>query len=533
MPRYIKGSRFWSIEIQGSKMIMREGKTGEDGDLSKALSSNAAEAKAFYAKQIAAQIAKGYKLEPEMPTKKSPTKKATKTAKAPAPGGKRYFEAEGTKFWEVWVDGTTFKTRFGKIGASGQIKIKEFSDKASAVSEYDKMIAEKTKKGYVEGGGDGAATTDDEAPAAPVAGGNQRNPELEKAIVADPYDRNAWMVLADWLQEQGDPRGELMALQIGNKTKPAGAFLDKHRDYFYGPLAEHQQSYDGSDKPTFTWRNGFIFGVRLSHNHYANEEWKGNLADVLTTLLDHPSGRFITEMAFQDNNDPTDDDLQDLIDILAKRAPKTIRRLEFGDSVDQISWYNVGDLGKLWKAVPNLKTFLIEAGSFTLGKIDAPELKRAIFKTGGLSADSGKSIATMKAPALEHLEIYYGDDNYGGDCTVKQVKPLLDRTDLPALRHLGLMNAEFADDICDALPKSKLLPQLAVLDLSLGCMTDAGAAKLVAHKDAFKHLDEIILDENYLTPAAVKSLKGLCKKVTASEQKDDDDPEYRNVSVGE
>ena len=44
----------------------------------------------------------------------------------------------------------------------------------------------------------------------------------------------------------------------------------------------------------------------------------------------------------------------------------------------------------------------------------APNLKKAIFKTGGLSKASGKSIAAANWPKIEHLEVYYGDDEYGG-----------------------------------------------------------------------------------------------------------------------
>ena len=34
--------------------------------------------------------------------------------------------------------------------------------------------------------------------------------------------------------------------------------------------------------------------------------------------------------------------------------------------------------------------------------------------------------ATADMPKIKHLEIYYGDDNCGGDCSVVEVKPLLD-----------------------------------------------------------------------------------------------------------
>jgi len=75
---------------------------------------------------------------------------------------KRYFEyvgadaARGTsnssKFWEVWIEGSTLYTRFGKIGANGQTTIKEFPNTDAAQTALDKAVAEKIKKGYVEEG---------------------------------------------------------------------------------------------------------------------------------------------------------------------------------------------------------------------------------------------------------------------------------------------------------------------------------------------------------------------------------------------
>ena len=83
------------------------------------------------------------------------------------------------------------------------------------------------------------------------------------------------------------------------------------------------------------------------------------------------------------------------------------------------------------------------------------------------------------------------------------------------------------------LAGSKLLKQLRELDLSMGCMTDAGAAALVEFKDAFKHLDVLAVSENYLTDGGVKALKGLAKKVVSEEQREDEDPEYRSPAIAE
>ena len=73
---------------------------------------------------------------------------------------KRYFEYSGadaenesgvaSKFWEITVDGLEVSVRFGKIGANGQITAKTFDSEDEANEHAAKVIAEKTKKGYLE-----------------------------------------------------------------------------------------------------------------------------------------------------------------------------------------------------------------------------------------------------------------------------------------------------------------------------------------------------------------------------------------------
>jgi uncharacterized protein (TIGR02996 family) len=48
---------------------------------------------------------------------------------------------------------------------------------------------------------------------------------LLKALHDDPADDTARLALADWLQEHGDPRGELLRLHVALRQKPAGADL--------------------------------------------------------------------------------------------------------------------------------------------------------------------------------------------------------------------------------------------------------------------------------------------------------------------
>jgi DNA ligase-1 len=75
------------------------------------------------------------------------------TTGTPSNAERRRFEfSEGNsnKFWEVWVEGTIMKTRYGKIGSNGATTLKECDNEAAANKLMFKMIVEKTGKGYTE-----------------------------------------------------------------------------------------------------------------------------------------------------------------------------------------------------------------------------------------------------------------------------------------------------------------------------------------------------------------------------------------------
>jgi predicted DNA-binding WGR domain protein len=50
------------------------------------------------------------------------------------------------------VDGCEVRVRYGRIGSAGTTNVKGFADAAAARQGADKLIAEKTGKGYVERG---------------------------------------------------------------------------------------------------------------------------------------------------------------------------------------------------------------------------------------------------------------------------------------------------------------------------------------------------------------------------------------------
>ena len=61
-----------------------------------------------------------------------------------------YMDAKSSKFWNIELDGTSHTVTYGRIGTNGQTKTKEFDSEEKAKKDFDKLVAAKVKKGYVE-----------------------------------------------------------------------------------------------------------------------------------------------------------------------------------------------------------------------------------------------------------------------------------------------------------------------------------------------------------------------------------------------
>jgi len=65
----------------------------------------------------------------------------------------RRFEYVGggsEKFWEIDGAGAEVTVRFGRLGTNGQTQTKDLQTAAAATAHMAKLVAEKTKKGYIE-----------------------------------------------------------------------------------------------------------------------------------------------------------------------------------------------------------------------------------------------------------------------------------------------------------------------------------------------------------------------------------------------
>ncbi|MBA2541436.1 MAG: TIGR02996 domain-containing protein, partial [Deltaproteobacteria bacterium] len=156
----------------------------------------------------------------------------------------------------------------------------------------------------------------------PAKAGTHRDPDLEAQILEDPSDRARFVVYSDWLQQQGDPRGALIALHDkadqGDKTAAdaAALLLVEHRYALLGLL-------DGVAEIELDWELGFIRQARL---RYASQ---ATLLAGLETLLAAESARFLKSIAI-DPIERKQPEAAPIVTLLLERAPKTLTQLHIG-----------------------------------------------------------------------------------------------------------------------------------------------------------------------------------------------------------
>lgn len=364
------------------------------------------------------------------------------------------------------------------------------------------------------------------------------HPELEKAIAEDPADLARWQVYADFLQERGDPRGELIALEVKaasgdlGAASAAGRLFGKHEDRFVGPMGDYDEQL------ALSWRMGFVETARLSLTYDDREQGISGV-ELVRTLLSHPSAMFLKELTLGTFDFEGENDYSEMLELLSDRPRPALRKLFVGDTQpdeQEISWTRAGDLSPLSEVAPNLASLKVRAGSMTLGGLELPRLKELVLETGGLSKASFQSVSDADWPELESLEIWFGSDSYGAECKVGDLEALLTGKRLPRLKRLGLRNAEFGDDLASALAGSKLLGQIEELDLSMGILTDKGAQAIAADAPRFAHLKKLVVDRCFLTEAGVAQLSSLGPALSAADQRRPDEGDgqaHYYVAVGE
>ncbi|KOG42434.1 STM4015 family protein [Streptomyces resistomycificus] len=293
---------------------------------------------------------------------------------------------------------------------------------------------------------------------------------------------------------------------------------------------------DLPDPDAFAWRV-------ISDVYDADEDWTKAFARFCATV-DTTRVRALIVGAWQE---AYEEDCTEVIEALVAARDRfpALRALFLGDMVMEeceISWINQTDVTPLLAAFPKLEEFGVRGGSglrFPAVRHDA--LRRLVIETGGLPAEVVRGVGGSDLPALEHLDLWLGTPGYGGDSEAADLEPILSGARLPRLRHLALRNSEMQDAVAAAVAAAPVVARLEVLDLSMGVLTDEGAAALLGGQP-LTHLKKLDLHHHYLSEQFQERVRRTLETAgvevdldrdDAEEDSDGDGTVWRYVAIGE
>jgi uncharacterized protein (TIGR02996 family) len=453
----------------------------------------------------------------------------------------QYSDARSHKFWSIDVKGKSFTVTFGKDGAAGQTKIKEFADANKAKAAADKLIAEKLGKGYRE-------TT--AAPSLADA--------LEAAIRDDPDDLAAHAAYADWLQEQGDPRGEFIQVQLALEQEGRSAakrkklerreraLLKEHQAEWVGDwpaLAPHSEPEGRGQLDFRTPTFGFVRGV-LAVATLCSPRLKGAWAFVRA-----PQTRMVRHLCIGGWPYEGDEEDFDEEDPQRPEVPPEAEGSEHPSEfvllrwphlanvrVFQLGWTSDEDYGgacdfqchldgerahEFVRQMPRLEELYLFAHRVNMNKIAALPLPHLRVLQVYHSYDpalkklaDNRSLGRLTRLLIHPHALRRGDRPY---IRLDGLRAVVRSPHLMSLTQLGLRLADFGDEGCEEIVRSGILRRLKVLDLRHGRVSDAGARALAACPDA-GNLAFLDLSRNELTTEGIAALKSAAIWVVAGYQ---------------
>lgn len=210
-------------------------------------------------------------------------------------------------YWQIERDGTIVDRSWGLIGGVSQYTTDTYASEAEASAVFEQRARTALSRGYVETSPrrmerlQRAIDLDDLAP----------------MVLAAPDDPDVYQVLADSLQDQGDPRGQLASLQLemeaiqrlqltpddtsmldrlGKLSRREHKVMTEHRRFLLGPLVRlvaepgvHHRAGVAVRKIRLTWRWGWIHTIRHPYRSL-------DLEDLVRRIQRAPAARFLREL---------------------------------------------------------------------------------------------------------------------------------------------------------------------------------------------------------------------------------------------
>jgi hypothetical protein len=322
------------------------------------------------------------------------------------------------------------------------------------------------------------------------------------------------------------PRISYFQLRKCREIAKTACMISEHRSDWLGLPVE---LYDPENTPNYA---GKIYRLATS---WESEASFSELFERFTENAECAAVKAVIIGAFHgdDSGQSTEEAVQLLV--AARRLLPNLRGIFLGDLIseeNEMSWIVQSDVTPLFAAYPALEHFVVRgSGELSLGGgLQHAALKSFVIESGGLPASIIRDVAASRFPALEHLELWTGADNYGGDSSIADLQPFLVGDGWPRLNSLGLRNSEYADEIAEALLNAPILAKLDVLDLSLGVLGDRGAEALL-NNTGLSRLKKLDLHHHYMSgPVMARVAQQFPFADVADQQKADKYGPYIAVS---
>ena len=467
-----------------------------------------------------------------------------------------FHDARSHKFWMIDVRGNGFTVTFGKVGTPGQTRTRDFATPEKAQAAADRLIRGKTAKRYIE-------TTPPVATAQAVA--------FERALAENPDDVAGWSAYADYLTEQGSPRGEFIQVQLAleDESRPAAerktlrarekALLKTHERDWLGNLAPHlldripnhpeSDDYDPNlpARPTteHRWRHGFLTELKVDCLTVA----------LAQALADAPAVRVLQNLHLvstayylgmqddvtprripvpQDSHNPYRyRDYNEWFELLGAPLLRSLRVFQMGDidgEPPEDGWMDnhtyAPGIERLIAGMTRIEELHLlckeydDAALFALPNLTNLRVLR-MYALGD-PHDRGEYeieldvLARNPAPGnLTHLMLHPHFTHDRSFIPLGRVAPVFRSPHLKSLTHLQLRLSDMGNDGVREIISSGILKRLKWLDLRHGCITDDGARLFAACSDA-RNLERLDLSRNAVSSAGLKALQKAGVKAVAN-----------------
>lgn len=343
---------------------------------------------------------------------------------------------------------------------------------------------------------------------------------LESALIENPDDLATHCAYADYLQEQGDPRGEFIQLQLALEDpqrtdsdqrrlqRRADELQEAHQRQWLGTLADELigtiegrvEYWSERERPyEIRFYRGWLDRIvrRAGNNRYS---------DLGKLMCQAPITRLLRSLILEYDEGAMEQ-------LIHSRFLGNLRFLQVGSRVGQAENSQRPFQGilvsKFVAKFPRLEQLFFFAAGLGLNYLFSLPTLTALNTLQVGRLDQQNVLGHLASnPALGNLaHLWLRSQARWPSCVdLAGVRAILQSTHLRSMTHLRLHCSDLGDVGCTEIVTSGILKRLKVLDLRHGEISDTGA-RILADSPDLRRLELLDIERNALTQSGIDALR--------------------------